>query len=182
MVGLDEVFKTLEKNEFIEKEVKADIAELVIIFNRFFPNISLNNLNTRLKDLKIDRTNKFVSNKIVNYLPLKNVLSFNVSEVKKDYDMRHVLMHGILCILTAHDDTYGFDQNNKLTALNVGYTEILTNFIVGNSKELTLFDDEVIATNLIAELVGNDVLFEAYFTNNPSLVANALVSEGEIEK
>lgn len=180
MVGLDEVLNTLNQNGFIDKEVKSNIGELIIIFHKFFPKISLQNLNTRLRNLKIERTNKFVSKKIVNYYPVTNTLSFNVGEVKKDYDMRHVLMHGLLCIITAHDDTYGFDHNNKFIALNVGYTEILTNFLVGNSKELTLFDDEVIATNLIAELIGNDILFEAYFSNNPSLVADALVSEGEV--
>ncbi len=181
MVGLDEIFKTLEQNKNIDKAVKGDMAELIIIFNKFFPTVNLNNLNERLKDLKIDRTNKFVSKKIVNYYPLTNTLSFNVNEIKKGYDMRHVLMHGLLCIITAHDDTYGFDQNNKLLALNVGYTEILTNFIVGNNQELTLFDDEVIATNMVAALIGNDVLFESYFTNNSAKVVDALVNEGEIE-
>ena len=39
-----------------------------------------------------------------------------------------------------------------------------------------LYEDEVIATNLISEIVGNDVMFNAYFTNNPTLIEDKIRS------
>lgn len=175
---IEVVFETLKKNSNIDNEFKELIQELIIIFTQFFPNVDLTNLNNRLENLKIIKSNKLVSNDIIDYNSVTNELIFNLEEIMKDYDLRHVLMHGLLRIITAHDNTFGFNQNDRFIALNIGYTEIITNFIIGNNSDLTLFDDEVIATNLIADVIGHDVLFQAYFTNNANLVASSLVDKG----
>lgn len=175
---IETVFETLKKNNNIDNEFKDLIQELIIIFSKFFPNVDLTNLNSRLDTLKIVKSSKFVSNDIIDYNSTNNELLFNLEEIMKDYDLRHVLMHGLLRIITSHDNTFGFDQNNRFVALNIGYTEIITNFIIGNDSELTIFDDEVIATNLIADVVGHDVLFQAYFTNNSNLLATTLMNKG----
>ncbi len=172
------IFETLKNNQNIDSEFKDLIQELIIIFTKFFPNVDLTNLNNRLGSLKIVKTNKLVSNDVIDYNSISNELSFNLEEIMKDYDLRHILMHGLLRIITAYDNTFGFDQNNKFTALNIGYTEIITNFIIGNDSDLTLFDDEVIATNLIADVIGHDVLFQSYFTNNSNMLASTLVDKG----
>ena len=44
-------------------------------------------------------------------------------------------MFAILTIITAKDNFYGFDTNGKLKALNIGVTEMITNFLVGNDGE-----------------------------------------------
>lgn len=181
MINLESIYATLDSNPELEDGFKDNLKELVTIFNKFFPNISLENLNNKLKTLKINKTNKFVTKKIFEYNPSTNVLSFNLEDIMKDYDIKHILMHSLLCIMTSHDNTYGFDQNNEFIAINTGYTEILTNFLVGNDRELTLFDEEVIATNLIAELIGNDTMFEAYFSNNPNMIAEAMLNEGDVD-
>ena len=152
--------------------------ELIVVFSKFFPNVDLTNLNKRLEDLKVVKLNKLVSNDIIDYNSVDNELLFNKDKIMQDYDLKHVLMHGLLRIITAHDNTFGFDQNNHFIALNIGYTEIVTNFIIGNDSELTLFDDEVIATNLIADIIGHDTLFQAYFTNNSNLLAQTLIDKG----
>lgn len=175
---IENVLETLNSSSNIENDFKELLQELIIIFNKFFPNVDLTNLNNRLKDLKIVKANKFVSNDVVDYNAVNNELLFNLEEIMKDYDLRHVVMHGLLRIITAHDNTFGFNQNDRFIALSIGYTEIITNFIIGNNSELTLFDDEVIATNLIADIVGHDVLFQAYFTHDANILAQALMDKG----
>ncbi len=177
-MNIETVFETLKNNQNIDDDFKELIQELIIIFTKFFPNVDLTNLNNKLKDLKIIKANKLISKDIIDYNVVNNELIFNLEEIMKDYDLRHVLMHGLLRVITSYDNTFGFDQNNRFTALNIGYTEIITNFIIGNESILTLFDDEVIATNLIADVVGHDVLFQAYFTNNANLLASTLIDKG----
>lgn len=167
---LENVLKAIEENTALTNDLKEDIKGLVIVFNNIFSNVDLTNLENRLKTLKIESASKFVSKRVFTYTPMTNVLAFNLEELNKGYDMRHVMMSALLNIITAHDNTYGFDFDDKFISLNIGYTEILSNFIVGNESEKVLFEDEVIAANLISEIVGNDNLFTAYFTNNPSLI------------
>ncbi len=172
---LENVFKAVDENPAIEEGLKQNIKELVTVFNGIFSSIPLDNLEQRLKTLRIEKSNRLVSKRIYKYLPKENVLTFDLKQIEAGYDIKHVLMSSLLCIITAHDDTYGFDIDNRLVTLNVGYTEILSNFLVGNETEDVLFEDEIIATNVISDFVGNDVLFEAYFKNQPNLVLDALI-------
>ena len=50
--------------------------------------------------------------------------------------------------------------------------------MIGNDGDLSYLDDEVISTNLIASMIGNDVLFESYFNNDTNKLVTALVNEG----
>ena len=92
--------------------------------------------------------------------------------------MKHILMHGLLNVISSNDVQSGFNYNDKFKALNAGYTEILTNNLVGNDGELSYLDDEVVSTNMIASMIGNDVLFESYFSNDTNKLVQALVNEG----
>lgn len=177
-MNLETVLNSIDSNENLTKEIKENFKELVVILNRFFPMVDLTNLNERMKTLKVIKNNKLLTKDIIEYHPMSNELCFNLDEIMKNYDIRHVLMNAILRITTAHDQTFGFDQNNKLVALNIGYSEILTNFIVGNQSEKTLYDDEVIATNLISDIIGHDTLFQAYFTNNSNMLVKTLIDKG----
>ncbi len=176
---LENVFKAIEDNNQLDAAFKEDIKALIIIFNKFFPDISLDNFQERIKSLRVERTNKLVSKRVYNYNPVANILSFSLASIQGDYDAKHVLMSSLLCVITAHDNTYGFDKDNKLVSLNVGYTEILSNFLVGNESDIVMFEDEIIETNLISEIIGRDILFEAYFSNNPKLVSDAIVGADE---
>ncbi len=174
-MGLKSVLDAVDNNKSITSDFKDNIKELITILNTFFPMVDLTNLKNRLENIKIVSSSKLVTKDIMDYHPVDNELCFNLEELKKDYDVKHVLMNALIRIATSHDQTFGFDQNDKLKALNMGYTEILTNFVVGNKKD-SLYDDEVIATNLISNIVGPDILFQAYFTNNPNSLVNTLVN------
>lgn len=178
MIKLEDVFKAIDSNTNIDSEVKENIKELINIFNSTFPNIDLSNFAKRIMDLKIEKSNKFINKRVVKYNFKTNILEFNVEEINKGYDMKHILMHGLLNIISSNDVQTGFNYNDKFKALNAGYTEILTNNLIGNDGDLSYLDDEVISTNLIATMIGNDVLFESYFNNDTSKLVNALINEG----
>mgnify|MGYP006916065377 CR=1 FL=1 len=178
MINLEEVYKAIDSNTNIDNEVKENIKELITIFNNTFPNIDLSNFAKRVMNLKIEKSNKFINKRVVKYNLNTNILEFNIDEINKGYDMKHILMHGLLNIISSNDVQSGFNYNDKFKALNAGYTEILTNNLVGNDGELSYLDDEVISTNLIASVIGNDILFESYFNNDTNKLAQALVNEG----
>ena len=178
MIKLEDVFKAIDSNTDIDSEVKENITELINIFNSTFPKIDLSNFAKRIMDLKIEKSNKFINKRVVKYNFKTNILEFNVDEINKGYDMKHILMHGLLYIISSNDIQTGFNYNDKFKALNAGYTEILTNNLVGNDSDLSYLDDEVISTNMIAAMIGNDVLFESYFNNDTNKLVNALINEG----
>ena len=178
MIKLEDVFKAIDTNTNIDSEVKENIKELINIFNSTFPNIDLSNFAKRIMDLKIEKSNKFINKRVVKYNFNTNILEFNTEEIDKGYDMKHILMHGLLNVISSNDVQSGFNYNDKFKALNAGYTEILTNNLVGNDSDLSYLDEEVISTNLIASMIGNDVLFEAYFGNDTNKLVSALINEG----
>lgn len=175
---MNQIEETLDKNTNISEAVKENIFELVNIFHHKFPNIDLTNLKERLSSLIIDSGSKYVYKEVSNYNPTSNMLTLNMAELAKDHDIKHVLMYELLHIITAKDNNFGFDKDNALIALNAGYTEILTNNLVGNDSDIEYHIDEVVATNLIANMIGNDIMFKAYFTNDFNLINNVLENVG----
>lgn len=175
---MDNIKASLEKNSNISKEVGDGIFELVIIFHNNFPNINLENLNKRLKTLKIEKTSKFEKSHISNYSFKKNILYFNSDEISKQYDAKHVMMFEILNIITATDKQTGFNTDNRFLALNVGFTEIIANYLVGNNGELLLYPDEAVVTNLIMTIVGFENMLYAYFNNDSKYLLNKLMEAG----
>lgn len=178
MITLENVYMAIDSNDTIDNPLKENIKELITIFNKTFPNIDLSNFTKRIKTLKIEKSNKFINKRVVKYNFATNILEFNIDEINKGYDMRHILMHGLLNIISSNDVQSGFNYNDKFIALNAGYTEILTNNLIGNDGEISYLDDEVISTNLIATMIGNDILFETYFNNDTNKLVMALINEG----
>lgn len=175
---MSQISETLNKNDNLSSAIKENLLELTTIFNKNFPNIDLTNLNKRLENLKIESGSKYVYKEVSNYNPTSNTLYLNLEELNKDHDMKHVMMYELLHIITAKDNYFGFNKDNNLIALNSGYTEILTNNLVGNESDIEYHIDEVVATNLIANMIGNDVLFKSYFTNDFNLINNVLENAG----
>lgn len=175
---MDTIRETLEKNKYISKEVGEGIFELVVIFHNNFPNINLENLNNRLKTLKIEKTSKFEKSHISNYSFKKNILYFNSDEINKEYDAKHVMMFELLNIITSTDKETGFNTDNRFVALNAGLTEIIANYLVGNNGEKLLYPDEATMTNLITTIVGFENMLYAYFNNDSKFLLNKLMETG----
>ena len=175
---LDNNKLSLDNNENLSEDVRNNIFELVILFNQKFPTVKLDNLNERLKTIKIQKTSKFINKDVSMYDFRNNIIYFNLSEVKKGYDMKHVLMYELINVISSTHYQMGFNANNQFEALNTGYTEILANYVTPNESEKMLYPKEAIEANLIATMIGSDSLFNSYFNNDARMLVNCFVHAG----
>ena len=87
-------------------------------------------------------------------------------------------MFEILDIASSTDYKQGFSQEGRFEALNIGYTEILANYLVGNEGEKTLYQQQAIETNLLSIVVGTDLMKKAYFTNDTEILIGGFRAAG----
>ena len=113
---------------------KENFKELITIFHQNFKEVSLDNFNERIKGLDIKKGSKYLIKDAIVYKPMENVLYINEEELNH-VDAKHELMYALLTIITAKDNYFGFDTDGTLTVLNVGLTEMIANFLVGNESE-----------------------------------------------
>ena len=175
---LDEIKNSLATNENLTEEIRAKVFELVIIFHHKFPTISLDKLKERVKSVKLGRIGVFERRGSMVYDTLKNEIAFSNKKLRDEYDANHLMMKGVIAMIAASDEYYGFNEDNRLVALNVGFTEMLANFLVGN-EGICDYEEELLATNLVSEIVGRDILLDAYFNNDSELVYRKLL-EAEV--
>lgn len=178
MITVDDIRNSLNQNKNLTKEVKMNIFELVLLFNSKYPEVSLNRLNEKLKTLQIVKGSKFVNPRVSEYNLRENTIYLNASEIDKGYDMKHILMFELLNVITACDHFTGFNVENRFRALNVGYTEIIANFLVGNSSDLLVYPEQAIEANLISILIGNEYIFKAYFENDVDSLIQGFTKAG----
>ncbi len=175
---LDQIKSNLEINESLTKEVKDEMLELIILFHQTFPDVKLEQLNLKIKDVKVGKITLYERKGPVVYDAVNNEILFSKKSLDGDYDAKHLLMKGILGMISSHDNYYGFNKNNSLEALNIGFTEMLANTLVGN-EGICDFEEEVLTTNLISHIIGRDIMFDAYFTNDAEMIFKKLL-EAEV--
>lgn len=175
---IESIKGTLMNNENLSEEIKENFMTLIEIFIKNFPNVSLERLNKNLETLKIKKVSRFVTNYHAYYNGSSNTLYINYHKINDDDDIRHIMMHQLLNIITYNGIFSGFNQNNFFNALNEGFTEIITNNLVGNEGDNTYYDDEVIATNLLSSIVGYDVMENCYFNNDAKGLMEELINVG----
>ena len=81
-------------------------------------------------------------------------------------------------MISSCDDYYGFNKDDNLKALNIGYTEMLANYLVVN-EGICDYEEELLATNLISQIIGEETLFNAYFNNDAETVYKKML-EAEV--
>jgi len=173
MVGLNEIKDSLNSNPYLTNDIKENFVELFSIFKERFQDVDLSNAKERLKTLKVVKGSKFLVRGTSSYNPVDNEILISLSKITDDLDCKHILMRELLNLITAKENYTGFNKDNEYEALNIGYTEMLTNFLVGNDS-LNEYEDEVVEANLIAKLIGNDLMYEAYFNNNVDIILNVV--------
>lgn len=178
MTDLDTIKNTLDTNTYLSQEMKDNIFELVVLFNKNFNQIALDNLNERLKTLKIEKISSFLSKRVSKYDIHKNTIYVNDKELKKDYDVRHILMLELINIISSNNEFSGFNYEDKFEALNIGYTEMLANYLVGNDGEEMIYPHEAVMANLLSIVIGEDVLEKAYFQNDYKLLLDNVKKVG----
>lgn len=179
MDSMNQVQESLKVNKFLSNDLKENILELITIFHNTFPDVSLDKLIQRLKTLNIKKSGKFLYKGISKYVISENTIYFNISQIEKGYDMKHILMFELLKVITATNHTFGFDTENKdFLSFNVGYTEMLTNTLVGNDSDMMFFPEEMMATNVLALYVGEGKIRNAYFQNDSTFIQNCIKEMG----
>ena len=172
---IETIKTTLNENQNITPEVKENLLELIELFNEKFNNIDLNNLNERLKTLIIRRESKYLLKLPCQYNPHNNEITINYGEFEKCNGM-HWLTRSLVAMITAKENYFGFDnEEGKLVALNEGYTEMITNYLVGTEED-NFYTAEVIITNLIARAIGEDNMCNAYFSNDSKAILDSLIT------
>lgn len=172
MSFLEEIRTSLKSNPNLTDEVRNKLFELVIIFNKKIPDVDLSRLKDRLKTVKIGKLSKFERKGTYYYDVFKNEILFS-KDLEGDYDIDHLLTKAILQMSTSTKTFTGFNSDDRLRALNLAYTEILANYIVGNEGDSDL-EEEMLIANLLSHIVGKDTMFNSYFTNNGELIIKAM--------
>lgn len=172
MNTLEEIKVSLQSNPNLNDDIRKKLFELVTIFHKKLPEVSLTKLNEKLKTVKFSRMSKFERKGVYFYDLFKNEILFTTN-LKNNYDVDHLFMKAILEMSTATNSFTGFNSDERLRALNLAYTEILSNYIVGNEGDSDL-EEEMLITNLLSHIIGKDAMFNSYFTNNGEPIIRAM--------
>ena len=172
MSTLEDIKVSLQNNSNLNEEVKRKMFELVNIFHKKLPEIDLSKLNEKLKTVKFNRMSKFERKGVYYYDLFKNEILFT-SNLKNNYDIDHLIMKAILEMSTSTNSFTGFNSDERLKALNLAYTEILSNYIVGNEGDSDL-EEEMLVTNLLSHIIGKDAMFHSYFANDGQPIIKAM--------
>ena len=172
MNTLEEIKVSLQSNPNLNDDIRKKLFELVTIFHKKLPEVSLTKLNEKLKTVKFSRMSKFERKGVYFYDLFKNEILFTTN-LKNNYDVDHLFIKAILEMSTATNSFTGFNSDERLRALNLAYTEILSNYIVGNEGDSDL-EEEMLITNLLIHIIGKDAMFNSYFTNNGETIIRAM--------
>ncbi len=172
MDTLEQIKVSLKNNPNLNDEIRNKLLELVLIFNKKLPEINLQRLNERLKTVSFGKIGKFERKGTYYYDVYKNQILFS-KDLEGNYDIDHMLMKSILQMVTSTNSFTGFESDDRLMALNLAYTEILANYLIGNEGDSDL-EEEMLITNLISHIVGKDTMFNSYFSNNGEPIIKAM--------
>lgn len=175
-MSIEDVKSALDYNQGLTDEVRDNLFSLCHILHQEYPEFDLTNLVNNLKTLQFKKAKKFISKRVSKYDFSENIVELNVDKMNEDYDFEHIMMSNILHIATNNGKQTGFDDGT-FTALNEGYTEIVSNLLIGNESSVAYLDEEKSMADLMLRTLGNDVLEKAYFTNNTELLNKALVEK-----
>lgn len=169
---LEEIKVSLKNNPNLNDNIRNKFIELILVLNKKIPNVNLSKLNERLKTVKIGKIGKFERKGTYYYDVFKNEILFS-KNLENNYDINHLFVKAILEMSTSTNTFTGFNSDDRLLALNVAYTEILANYIIGNEGDSDL-EEEMLIANLLSHIVGKDTMFNCYFMNNGEPIIKAM--------
>lgn len=170
---LDAIKSSIDSNSSLDKMIKDKLFELILIFNKKMPEVNLERFNRLVKTVKLGRISKYENLGTSIYDVKNNEILFSPDKLQLDYDLDNLFMRSVLGMITSTGAYSGFASDPDLNALNSAYEEILANYLVGNG-EISDQEEEMIITNIIGNIIGNDTLYKAYFTNNGQVILDIL--------
>ena len=172
MSSLEDIKVSLDSNTNLDKEIKNKFYYLITVLSNKFKGINLDKLNKNIKTVSLGKISIFERKGTYYYDVLENKILFS-KKIEGNYDIDHILMKAILEMATSTGKFTGFSSDDRLRTLNLAYTEILANYIIGNEGDSDL-EEEMLITNLLSHIVGKDTLFNAYFSNNGEPIITAM--------
>ena len=172
MSSLEEIKMSLASNPNLTDDIRNKMLDLIINLNKKMPEVNLSKLNNKLKTVKLGKISKFERKGTYYYDVFENKILLS-KNIEGNYDIDHIFTKAILEMSTSTNTFTGFNSDERLRALNLAYTEILANFLVGNEGDSDL-EEEMLVTNLLSHIVGKDTMFNSYFTNNGEPIIKAM--------
>lgn len=172
MDSLEQIKISLQSNPNLNDSIRAKLFGLINIFHKKMPDVNLSILNDKLKTVKLIKLSRFEKKGVYFYDLFKNEIAFS-SDLKGNYDIDHLLMKAILEMSTATSSYTGFNSDDRLKALNIAYTEILSNYLVGNEGDSDL-EEEMLVANLLSHIIGKDTMYNSYFSNDGEPILKAM--------
>lgn len=172
MSSLEDIKVSLDSNNNLTDEIRNKLYFLTSVLNNKFKGIKLDTLNEKLKTVQLGRIGVFEKKGVYFYDVIENKIMLS-KKLKMNYDLDHIFMKAILEMATSTGKYTGFSSDDRLRVLNLAYTEILANYIIGNEGDSDL-EEEMLVTNLLSHIVGKDTLFNSYFSNNGEPIIAAM--------
>lgn len=127
-MAIEKVQKSLERNEVLTDEVKTNLFELILIFNKHYKDISLDLLAERLEDVNFEVVSKYISKEPIVYNSHTNVIQINEEELEKTNNTKHILMVALLHMISVTNRK----DRGPIDAFRDGYANIIANNLVGS--------------------------------------------------
>ena len=172
---LEEIRVNLNKNDDLTKDFKYKLFEFILRFNKQYPDVDLSTLNKKISTVIFEKSGQFERRGTFLYDIKANKVYYEAKRVKDDdYDIDNLLMKALVAMIASNDSYYGFNKDDKLSALNKAVTEMIATSVVGN-EGISDYEEEIVEANLISKIIGVDVLIDAYFKNDADLILKKMV-------
>ena len=172
MISLDDVKNSLLRNPNLTDQIREKMLSLTSNLNKKIPDVNLSRLSNKLETVKFKKISKFERKGSYYYDVFKNEVLLS-NDIEGNYDIDHIITKALLEMSTSTSTFTGFNSDERLRALNLAYTEILANYIIGNEGDSDL-EEEMLVTNLLSHIVGKDTMFNSYFTNDGKPIIKAM--------
>lgn len=129
-MDIEKVQKSLERNEVLTDEVKTNLFELILIFNKHYKDVSLDLLAERLENVNFEVVSKYISKEPIVYNSHTNVIQINEEELEKTNNTKHILMVALLHMISITNRK----DRGPIDAFRDGYANIIANNLVGSEE------------------------------------------------
>ena len=172
MSSLEDIKVSLDSNTNLTEDVKNKLYSLVKVLNDKLKGIDLEKLSKNLQTVQLGKIGMFERKGAYEYDVIGNRILIS-KKANGNYDIDHIFMKAILEMTTSTGKYTGFSSDDRLRVLNLAYTEILANYLIGNEGDSDL-EEEMLVANLLSHIVGKDTLFNSYFSNNGDIIIAAM--------
>lgn len=168
-MGIEDVKNSLDKNANLTDDVKADLFELVLLFQKNYEDVSLSKLASRLSDVKVEVVGKFISEEVALYNDKTNCIQINEKALEESEDTKFILMTTLVQMMQEKEK----DPKGLLDTVQKGYAKIVAHNLIGSED----FTHTEIYVNQLGSIAG-DALESSVWTGDPAYIVSGLEEKG----